>query len=64
MRAGVAVQSIRLATTACAMTGALGRRGFALESAAARVCREANVMFRDLDLPVQTDCLSLEGHSQ
>ena len=39
-------------------TGALGRRGFALESAAARVCREAggrvttNVMVRDLDLPV------------
>ena len=36
----------------------MGRRGFALESAAARVCREAggrvttNVMVRDLDLPV------------
>ena len=43
---------------ACVMTGALGRQGFALESAAARVCREAggrvttNVMLRDLDLPV------------
>ena len=43
---------------ACARTGALGRRGFALESAAARVCREAggrvttNAMVRDLDLPV------------
>ena len=40
----------------CARTGALGRRGFALESATARVCREAggkvttNVMVRDLDL--------------
>ena len=39
----------------------LGRRGFALESAAARVCREAgakvstNVMLRDLDLLPQ-DC--------
>ena len=36
----------------------LGRRGFALESVAARICREAggrvtsNVMVRDLDLPV------------
>ena len=35
----------------------LGRRGFALESAAARVCREAgarvgtNILVRDLDLP-------------
>ena len=40
----------------CALTGVLGRRGFALESAAARVCREAgarvstNVFLRDLDL--------------
>ena len=53
---------------ACARTGALGRRGFALESAAARVCREAggrvttNVMVRDLDLPVPdaTDSRRLE----
>ena len=41
---------------ACARAGVLGRRGFALESAAARVCREGgarvstNVMVRDLDL--------------
>ena len=41
---------------ACAQAGVLGRRGYALESAAARVCREAgarvttNVMVRDLDL--------------
>ena len=41
---------------ACATVGVLGRRGFALESAAARVCREAgrrvrtNVLVRDLDL--------------
>ena len=40
----------------CAEAGVLGRRGFALESAAACVCREAgarvttNVMVRDLDL--------------
>ena len=51
---------------ACARTGALGRRGFALESAAARVCREAggrvttNVMVRDLDLPVPDATDSLE----
>ena len=40
---------------ACANVGVLGRRGFALESAAARVCREAgarvsvNQLVRDLD---------------
>ena len=43
---------------ACANVGVLGRRGFALESAATRVCREAggrvsvNVAFRDLDIGV------------
>ena len=41
---------------ACSRAGLLGRRGFAVESAAARVCREAggrvavNVMVRDMDL--------------
>ena len=41
---------------ACATVGVLGRRGFTLESAAARVCREAgarvseNVLVRDLDI--------------
>ena len=41
---------------ACSSAGVLGRRGCAVESAAARVCREAlarvttNVMLRDLDL--------------
>ena len=46
----------------------LGRRGFALESATARVCREAggkvttNVMVRDLDLddPRAADARRLE----
>ena len=39
--------------SACAVSGVLGRRGFALESAMARICREAgarvttNVMVRD-----------------
>ena len=43
---------------ACAQAGVLGRRGFALESVAARICREGgarvttNVMVRDLDLGV------------
>ena len=43
---------------ACARCGVLGRRGFALESAAGRVCREAgarvatNQFVRDLDLGV------------
>ena len=42
----------------CAMAGVLGRRGFAVESISARICREAggrvskNVLVRDLDLPV------------
>ena len=41
----------------CAVSGVLGRRGFVLESAAVRVCREAggkvtfNVRVNDLDLP-------------
>ena len=41
---------------ACAEAGVLGRRGYALESAAARICREAgagvgtNIIFRDMDL--------------
>ena len=41
---------------ACARAGVLGRRGFAVESAAARICREGgarvtdNVMIRDMDL--------------
>ena len=45
---------------ACAVAGVLGTRGFALESAAARVCREGgarvstNVLVRDVDLlPLQ-----------
>ena len=41
---------------ACARAGVLGRRGFAVESAGARICREAggrvvaNALLRDLDL--------------
>ena len=40
---------------ACAVAGVLGRRGFAVESAIARICREggarvSNVFVRDLDL--------------
>ena len=41
---------------ACARAGVLGRRGFAVESAGARICREAggrvvaNAMVRDFDL--------------
>ena len=43
---------------ACATVGVLGRRGFSLESGAARVCREAggrvsvNVFVRDLDIAI------------
>ena len=55
---GLPIDSFGHHRASCTRTGALGRRGFALESAAARVCREAggrvttNVMVRDLDLPV------------
>ena len=57
--AGVAVHSIPSGhhRAACPHAGVLGRRGFPLESAAARVCREAggrvttNVRVQDLDLP-------------
>ena len=53
---------------ACQNVGVLGRRGFALESAAARVCREpggrvsVNVAVRDLDigLPNEADARRLE----
>ena len=43
---------------ACSRAGVLGSRGFAFESAAARVCREGrarvatNMLLRDLDVPV------------
>ena len=54
--------------TACPTVGVLGRRGSALESAAARVCREAggcvsvNVAVRDLDIgvPDEADARRLE----
>ena len=67
--AGVAVQSIRLGhqRAACARSGVLGRREFALESAAARICREAgrrvstNCLMRDLVFPLfPTDSRRLE----
>ena len=55
---------------ACARAGVLSKRGFALESATARICREAggrvttNVLVRDLDLegpgPGQVDARRLE----
>ena len=53
---------------ACGRTGALGRRGFPLESAAARICREGgarvvpNMLVRDMDLevPVAADARRLE----
>ena len=54
--------------SACAVAGTLGRRGFPLENAAARICREAggrvrtNVFVRDMDLGVvnQFDTRRLE----
>ena len=53
---------------ACAVVGVLGRRGFPVESAAARVFREAgarvstNVMVRDLDI-LPMVCPSSTGHN-
>ena len=65
---------------ACARAGVLGRRGFALESVAARTCREAggrvrtNMLVRDMDLDVPiadarrlevvVDGLPLQGGAQ
>ena len=65
---------------ACARAGVLGRRGFALESVAARICREAggrvrtNMLVRDMDLDVPiadarrlevvVDGLPLQGGAQ
>ena len=55
-RCGRPINSFGHHRAACARARVLGRRGFALESVAARICREAggrvtsNVM-RDLDLP-------------
>ena len=56
-RLGVAIHSTQVATTAqfALGLGVLGRRGFALESAAARVCREVggrvrpNLLMREMD---------------
>ena len=52
---------------ACSRSGVLGRRGFAVESAVAQICREGctsvhNVMFRDLDIspPQNSDGQRLE----
>ena len=55
-RCGRPIDALGHHRAACARTGVLGRRGFAVESAAAQTCREArgrvttNVMVRDLDL--------------
>ena len=57
-RCGLPLDAFGLHRSACAVSGLLGRRGFAVESAAARICREAgarvmvNVFVRDLDLGV------------
>ena len=57
MRCGRPIDPFGHHRAACVGTGALGRRGFALESVAARVWEAGgrvttNVMLRDLDLPV------------
>ena len=55
-RCGLPLDSCGHHRAACSMVGVLGRRGFAVESAAARVCREAggrvsvNVRVQDMDL--------------
>ena len=57
-RCGRPLDSFGHHRAACSRAGVLGRRGFAVESAAARVCREAggrvtlNMMVRDMDLAV------------
>ena len=55
-RCGRLLDSLDHHRSACAVSAALGRRGFAVEMAVARICREGgarvstNVMVRDLDL--------------
>ena len=55
-RCGRLLDGLRHHRSACPVVGVLGRRGFPLESAAARICREVggrvrtNVLVRDLDL--------------
>ena len=57
-RCGRPLDSFGHHCAACSRAGVLGRRGFAVESAAARVCHEAggrvtlNMMVRDMDLAV------------
>ena len=76
-RCGRPLDSLGHHRAACAVAGVLGRRGFPLESAAARVCREVgarvrtNVVVRDLDLwpphrrlEVVADGLPLHGGAQ
>ena len=67
-RCGRPIDSFGHHRASCARSGVLGRRRFALESAAARMCREAggrvatNVLVRDMDLaaPDLTDSRRLE----
>ena len=66
-RCGRAIDIFGHHRAACARAGVLGRRGFALESAVARICREAggrvatNTFMRDMDLAVPaTDNRRLE----
>ena len=40
-RCGLFLDAFAHHRSACAVSGVLGRRGFAVESAAARICREA-----------------------
>ena len=55
-RCGLPLDAFGHQRSACAVSRVLGRRGFAVESAAARICREAgarvmvNVFVKDLDL--------------
>ena len=67
-RCGLPLDACGHHRAACARAGVLGRRGYALENAAARICREAGgrvttkVMVRDLDLaaPNAADARILE----
>ena len=61
-RCGRPLDSFGHHRAACPRAGVLGRRGFAVESAAARICREAggrvtvNMMVRDMDLVGFASC--------
>ena len=66
-RCGRAIDIFGHHRAVCSRAGVLGRQGFALESAVARICREAggrvavNTFMRDVDLRVNLACACVKA---